>query len=111
MPPAGALPGWAEVVEEYYVAVRALASALLPAYARALKAEASYFEGKFDQPCWCIRINHYPPPSDPTAAAVGIPPIIPPHADGDFATFVLTDDQPGLSLLRADGETWVHLRE
>ena len=105
MPPEAALPGWAETVAEYYRAVRTLATELLPVYARALRVDKTHFDGQFDRPCWCIRLNHYPPP-DGSGAALGIPP----HADGDFTTFLLTDDQPGLSLQRADGE-WVHLKE
>ena len=52
----------------------------------------------------CIRLNYYPPPPDISSPEIGILP----HADGDFATFLLTDDQPGLSLLQTDQE-WMHI--
>ena len=95
---------WVKDVKEYYCCVRRLAAALLPAYAVALKMPPDFFDGKFDHACWCIRMNFYPPP-DTSKPIVGIPP----HADGDFATFLLTDDQPGLSVQRADQE-WVHIK-
>lgn len=111
MPPAIAAKSgldcaeWIDHTKEYFVCVRRLAEALLPAYAVALKMPANHFDGQFDNPCWCMRMNCYEPDRDVTRGpAVGIPP----HADGDFATYLLTDDQPGLSVLRADGE-WIHI--
>jgi len=106
MPDDKALPGWADTVEAYYNGIRELATRLMPAYAVALRQAPEYFNGRFDEPCWCIRVNMYPAVSG-EEQSIGIPP----HADGDFATFLLTDDQPGLSLLKADGETWVHLKQ
>lgn len=50
----------------------------------------------FTEPCWCLRLNHYPPNEE--KVEIGIPP----HADGDFCTFLLQDDLPGLSVLRSD---------
>mmetsp|Transcript_76921 Transcript_76921/g.135535 ORF Transcript_76921/g.135535 Transcript_76921/m.135535 type:complete len:356 (-) Transcript_76921:39-1106(-) len=93
------LPGFRAAVKEYLEAVERLARAMLPAYALALEQTEDFFDGKFDRPCWALRLNYYPPND---GKEVGIPP----HADGDFCTFLLQDDQPGLSVLRADGQ-WV----
>ena len=49
-----------------------------------------------------MRLNHYPPSPEETVE-LGIPP----HADGDFCTFLLQDDLPGLSVLRASDGQWV----
>ncbi|CAK0794874.1 unnamed protein product [Prorocentrum cordatum] len=94
------LPGFREAVSSYAVAIERLARALLPAYAIALHQEPNFFDGKFDKPCWALRLNCYPPTE---AQEVGIPP----HADGDFCTFLLQDDQPGLSVLRSTDGKWV----
>jgi isopenicillin N synthase-like dioxygenase len=93
------LPGFRAAVERYQAAVERLAYALLPVYATALGMPPDYFDDKFTRPCWAMRLNHYP-------AVVGDELGIPPHADGVFCTFLLQDDQPGLSVLRADG-AWV----
>merc|ERR1712216_130682 len=82
----------------YLRAIESLARAMLPAYALALEQPAGFFNGKFDKPCWALRLNHYPPTD---GKEIGIPP----HADGDFYTFLLQRDQPGLSVLRStDGQ-------
>jgi len=99
LPMDAQLPGFREAVGDYLSGVEALARALLPAYALALEQPAGYFDGKFDEPCWAFRLNYYPPCD---GERVGIAP----HADGDFCTFLLQDDQPGLSVLRADG-SWM----
>ena len=113
MPPASAPASgldrdeWIHDVREYYRCVRRLAEALMPVYAVALKMKPDYFESGhyFDVPCWCIRMNSY----KPTAADGADPTVgIAPHADGSLITLLLTDDQPGLSVQRANGE-WLHI--
>jgi len=98
--PESSLPGFRGTTGAYLQAVERLARAMLPAYALALEQEPGFFDGKFDRPCWALRLNHYPPTP---AKEVGIPP----HADGDFCTFLLQDDQPGLSVLRSTDGKWV----
>lgn len=98
--PEEVLPGFKEGVGAYFHAIERLARVLLPAYALALHQTADFFDGKFDQPCWALRLNYYPP-SD--SQEIGIPP----HADGDFCTFLLQDGQPGLSVLRSTDGKWV----
>lgn len=93
------LPGFKKTLHDYVDAIEQLARAMLPAYALALEQAPNFFEGKFDKPCWALRLNFYPPTE---GEEIGIPP----HADGDFCTFLLQDDQPGLSVLCADGK-WV----
>lgn len=83
-----------DAVKTYTHAIDALARAMLPAYALALEQRPDFFDDKFEQPCWALRLNHYPPNEDHVELG------IPPHADGDFCTFLLQDDMPGLSLLR-----------
>jgi len=97
--PESALPGFRSTTAAYLAAVECLARALLPAYALALEQGDAFFEGKFDRPCWALRLNFYPPTE---GKEVGIPP----HADGDFCTFLLQDDQPGLSILRSTDGQW-----
>lgn len=94
------LPGFRSALKAYLAAVEALARAMLPAYALALEQPASFFDGKFDRPCWAMRLNCYPPSE---GKEIGIAP----HADGDFCTFLLQDDQPGLSVLSASTGHWV----
>lgn len=94
------LPGFQTTVAAYQAAVEELARALLPAYALALEEAPDFFSGKFDRPCWALRLNHYPPTD---GKEVGIPA----HADGDFCTLLLQDDQPGLSILRSTDGQWV----
>lgn len=86
-----------DAVKTYTAAIDALARAMLPVYALALEQQPDFFDGKFEEPCWCLRLNHYPP--NEQHVQLGIPP----HADGDFCTFLLQDDMPGLSLLRYRG--------
>ena len=83
-----------DAVKTYTHAIDTLARAMLPAYALALEQRPDFFDDKFEQPCWALRLNHYPPNEDHVELG------IPPHADGDFCTFLLQDDMPGLSLLR-----------
>jgi isopenicillin N synthase-like dioxygenase len=100
LPDDATLPGFSEAVTEYTHAIDALARAMLPVYALALEQPPDFFEPKFTEPCWCLRLNHYPPPSPSPDAPLEIG--IPPHADGDFCTFLLQDDLPGLYVLRSD---------
>ena len=100
-PDEAALPGFSAAIATYTRAIDALATAMLPVYAVALEQPADFFDGKFTEPCWCLRLNHYPPNAD--RVELGIPP----HADGDFCTFLLQDDLPGLSVLRSSDGEWV----
>lgn len=97
--PDAVLPGFRETTSAYLEAIEQLARAMLPAFALALEQDASFFDGKFDKPCWCLRLNHYPPTD---GGEVGVTP----HADGDFCTFLLQGDQQGLSVLRSTDGEW-----
>ena len=75
---------WTNTMEEYYEAVRALASALLPVYAQALRMPSNFFQNSFNNPCWCIRLNYYAAPKEGAPPELGIPP----HADGTFLDLI-----------------------
>ena len=95
------LPGFREVLIEYYETLEELAHRMLPLYAVALDLAPDYFNDKFSR-YRCInylRVAHMPPETlEEDEYNVG------PHTDSSFATLLATSDQPGLQLLTRSGK-------
>lgn len=97
------LPGFREVVLEYAGAMEALGRRLVPIYAAALGLPHDWFDDKFREPMFTLRMTHYPQqpamgPEDEWGLA--------PHADTSFMTILAQNKVPGLSLRLPDGN-WV----
>jgi isopenicillin N synthase-like dioxygenase len=100
--PAG-LPGFREVVLDYARAMEGLGRFLVPVYAAALGLPAGWFDDKFREPMFTLRMTHYPQqdpmsPEDEWGLA--------PHADTSFMTILAQNRIPGLSLRLPDG-AWI----
>ena len=100
--PAG-LPGFREVVLDYARAMEGLGRSLVPVYAAALGLPAGWFDDKFREPMFTLRMTHYPQqdpmsPEDEWGLA--------PHADTSFMTILAQNRIPGLSLRLPDG-AWI----
>lgn len=98
-----ALPGFREAVLAYAGAMEALGRSLVPIYAAALDLPPDWFDDKFRDPMFTLRMTHYPQqdpmsPEDEWGLA--------PHADTSFMTILAQNKVPGLSLRLPDG-TWV----
>lgn len=97
------LPGFREVVLDYCRAMEALGKRLVPIYAAALGLPPNWFEDKFREPMFTLRMTHYPQqdpmgPEDEWGLA--------PHADTSFMTILAQNKVPGLSLRLPDGR-WI----
>jgi len=97
------LPGFREVVLDYCRAMEALGKRLVPIYAAALGLPPDWFEDKFREPMFTLRMTHYPQqdpmgPEDEWGLA--------PHADTSFMTILAQNKVSGLSLRLPDG-TWI----
>jgi isopenicillin N synthase-like dioxygenase len=97
------LPGFREVALEYATALENLGRQLVPMYAAALGMPHDWFDDKFREPMFTLRMTHYPQ-QPPTAEADewGLAP----HADTSFMTILAQNKVPGLSL-RLPGGRWV----
>lgn len=97
------LPGFREVVVEYCRAMEALGKSLLPVYAAALSLPPDWFDDRFREPMFTLRMTHYPQ-QEPTAPEDewGLAP----HADTSFMTILAQNRVPGLSLRLPDGR-WI----
>ncbi len=97
------LPGFREVVLDYSRTMEALGRTLVPVYAAALGLPRGWFDDKFHEPMFTLRMTHYPQ-QEPTAPEDewGLAP----HADTSFMTILAQNKVPGLSLRLPDG-TWV----
>ncbi|MEN0073956.1 MAG: 2-oxoglutarate and iron-dependent oxygenase domain-containing protein, partial [Paracraurococcus sp.] len=80
-----ALPGFREVALDYAAAMEGLGRRLVPIYAAALGLPPDWFDDKFREPMFTLRMTHYPQ-QEPTAAADewGLAP----HADTSFMTIL-----------------------
>lgn len=103
-PAPSALPGFRETVIAYCDAVEAMAIKLLPIYAEALNLPHDFFDDKFQEPQYTLRMTHYPqvPDSEIENNAYAIAP----HTDSGFMTLLPQNELPGLAIRLADG-TWV----
>ncbi|GGC51204.1 2OG-Fe(II) oxygenase [Siccirubricoccus deserti] len=98
-----ALPGFRETALEYSAAMETLGRRLVPIYAAALNLPHDWFDDKFREPMFTLRMTHYPQ-QEPTAAEDewGLAP----HADTSFMTILAQNKVPGLSLRLPDGR-WI----
>ena len=97
------LPGFRETALAYMAAMEGLGRTLVPIYAAALGLPANWFDDKFREPMFTLRMTHYPQqaptsPGDEWGLA--------PHADTSFMTILAQNKVPGLSLRLPDGN-WV----
>jgi isopenicillin N synthase-like dioxygenase len=97
------LPGFRETVLEYMQAMEALGRTLVPIYAAALGLPRDWFDDKFREPMFTLRMTHYPQQDAVSAEDEwGLAP----HADTSFMTILAQNRIPGLSLRLPDG-IWV----
>lgn len=97
------LPGFRDVLLEYFNAIEALSLRLLPVYATALGLPVDFFDDAFlhTRPMGILRLSHYP-----KTTCEGNQFNASPHIDGDFITFLAQSEVPGLELRTSDGD-WV----
>lgn len=95
-------PEFEEVCDEYYAAMRTLASKLVSAFAISLGLDADYFERRQRNPITIQRLLHYPPqnPDDEEAIGIGA------HTDKGVLTILSQDNVGGLQVQNKDGE-WI----
>lgn len=96
------LPGFREVMTVYCDALEHLVHRLVPLYASALGLPADYFDARFSEPQYKLRMTHYPPMAGPSDDEFGIAP----HTDTSFLTLLAPNDVPGLSIRTPSGE-WI----
>jgi len=96
------LPGFRAPVVAYCETLVILVRKLVPLYARALDLPADYFDARFTEPQYKLRITHYPPLDGPPDDDFGIAP----HTDTSFLTLLAPNDVPGLSIRPQDG-AWI----
>jgi len=97
------LPEFEETCNEYYAAMRTLASHLVRAFAISLGLPADYFEQKQRNPITIQRLLHYPPQDpDATDNKIGIGA----HTDKGILTILSQDSVGGLQVQNKDGE-WI----
>ena len=99
-PDEGKLPqlvGWRDTMRAYFQSVHLLGMRLLRLLALSLNLPADYFTPKFSDPMEALRLLHYSEQkSDAGAGILGCGA----HSDYGALTFLLTDDVPGLEILR-----------
>jgi isopenicillin N synthase-like dioxygenase len=94
------LPGWREVMEDYYAAMEFLGRELLHAFALALGIPEAYFDGWLDAPMTTLGPLHYPPQRGHiTEAQIGAGA----HTDYGCLTILAQDDAGGLQVRNAAG--------
>ena len=103
-PAPGAVPGFRRRVEAYAVAISALSTRLLPAYAVALDLEPDFFAAGFRDPFWRLRLSHYPGVTE--RQDVGDYFGIAPHVDTTFFT-LLRQESSGLTVYSAALDEWI----
>jgi len=97
------LPGWREVMQEYYDSMEALGRVLLQAFAAALGVGETYFDGWLKSPMTTLGPLHYPPQRGRiTDARLGAGA----HTDYGCLTMLAQDDAGGLQV-RAKSGAWI----
>ncbi len=96
------LEGFRETVTAYQGAMEKLALSLVPLYAVALGLEADWFEAKFRDPMYTLRMSHYPRVEVVEENEFGLAP----HSDTSFMTLLAQNKVPGLSIRLPNGK-WV----
>lgn len=99
----GELPGFREVLVDYYETMEELGIKLLPLFARALDLPVDYFAGDFEKSATqsFLRASHYPPD-----ALIEGQYSCGPHTDGSYLTLLATSNVAGLQILTQDSE-WI----
>lgn len=98
-----ALPGWQEVMQDYYNRMVALGTVLLRAFAVALALPSDYFESWLEVPMTTLGPLHYPPQTGlitPAQLGAGA------HTDYGCLTLLHQDEAGGLQVQGPDG-TWL----
>ncbi|TYC58975.1 isopenicillin N synthase family oxygenase [Rhodobacterales bacterium] len=95
------LPGFRDVMLEYYDAMWALGRTLHTAFATELGLETDFFEDKLRRPLATLRLLHYPPrPADLEEGQLGAGE----HTDYGCVTLLATDEVGGLEVRTRSGE-------
>jgi isopenicillin N synthase-like dioxygenase len=101
------MPEFRAAAMEYYAAMEAMTTRLVPVFARALDLPEDYFAAAFAEPSCTIRLIHYPPqpaPGDPKLEENKFG--FAPHTDNNFITFLAQSALPGLEVRTSEGE-WI----
>ncbi|WP_417673901.1 isopenicillin N synthase family dioxygenase [Roseibium sp.] len=94
------LPGFREIMLEYYNAMWALGRTLHTAFATELGLPVDYFDDKLDRPLATLRLLHYPEsPADIEEGQLGAGE----HTDYGCVTLLATDDAGGLEVRTRNG--------
>jgi len=96
------MPEFRAATTEFYTAMEAMTTRLIPIVAMALDLSPSYFADAFAEPNCTIRLIHYPPHPSPEENEFGFAP----HTDNNFLTFLAQSELPGLEVRTAEGE-WI----
>jgi isopenicillin N synthase-like dioxygenase len=97
------LPGWREVMQEYYDAMEALGRRLLQAFALALGLDEKHFDNWLEVPMTTLGPLHYPPQTGHiTEAQLGAGA----HTDFGCLTMLAQDDNGGLQVRNKQGQ-WI----
>jgi isopenicillin N synthase-like dioxygenase len=100
--PAG-LPGWREVLTDYYRRMTALCRVVMRVLALALELPEDYFDGFCEDALCNLKLLHYPPqPANPLPDEKGCGA----HTDWGAVTFLLQDDVGGLQVWDPD-DGWI----
>ena len=95
--------GWAELMEQHYLDMQALAQTLLRAMTLALNIERDFFDSRFVDPVSVLRMIHYPPRHTASCAeqqGAGA------HTDYGCITLLYQDSAGGLQVRNVRGE-WI----
>jgi len=99
-----ALPGFREVMTEYFTALNQLSARIMEALALSLGLRQDFFEDFCKHPLSTLRLLHYPPqPPNPAPGEKGCGA----HTDFGGVTILLLDDRPGLQVWDAVNEQWI----
>ncbi|MPY93383.1 MAG: isopenicillin N synthase family oxygenase [Acidimicrobiia bacterium] len=100
-PPEALVPGFRDAVLRYCEAMEALGRRLLPLYAGALELPPTFFDDKFDDAQFTLRMSHYPVVAH-EEEQWGLAP----HTDSGFMTLLPDNEVAGLEI-RPEGHDWV----
>ncbi len=95
------LPGFQDILIDYFHQMETLAKRCLPIFATALDLPPDYFSPFFNDPECTLRLSIYPP-IEHEEHQYGLAP----HTDGGFITFLPQNEIPGLSI-RPEGWDWI----
>lgn len=95
------MPGFRDHILDYYRAMDAFTTSLLPAVAVALDLDPGFFAPSFVDNQSNLRLSHYPPvPAQDNQFGIA------PHTDANFMTFLPQSEVPGLQVRMPD-RTWL----